>query len=497
MAFWPWALAVTALLAVRALHFAGPLDDPHSWRQCDTVWMSRTFARHGLDWLHPQVCWLGGHRTLIFELPLPEALSALLDRAFGIRDAWDRVVGLAFFLVATLYFHRIVRALAGVRPARLATLAWLALPLSQFYSRAAHVDFAAVAFAHALVWHALQTLRHRSWAHAAVAGAAGALGAMIKAPDLLPVLPPLAMLWLAAPDLGNLARLAVTGLITTVSFVVWRHHVNTVNAAAPDWRFLPGYYKEVNPWWWYVGEWGQRLDRAAWGKLARRLVLDVATPVGALLVVPGLAWRPWRHVPHDVPQPVPFLIAWAAGAVVYLLVFFPLNVIHNYYQIPFVAPAALVIGLGLDRLMARPVLGYLAVVAFVAGSFATIHKLHYYAVDWRRVEAGRAIARRTRGGDLVVASDEDAGYSDPRLLARADRAGWSLATRDLTPERVSRLAALGARWIAAVADTVPASTPPAWLAPAQVAADPVTHAGRTLAVLHLYDLTRIPAAPAR
>src|SRR5262249_26967928 len=160
---------------------------------------------------------------------------------------------------------------------------------------------------------------------------------------------------------------------------------------------------------------------------------------GALLALPGLAWRPWRNVPHEVPRPVPFLIAWALGTLGYLLVFYPLNVIHNYYQIPFLAPAALAIGLGLDRLMARPALGYAALLLFVAGAFVTIHKLHYYAVDWRRVEAGRVIAGHTRPGDLIVASDEDAGYSDPRLLVRADRAGWSVATRDLTPGRVARL----------------------------------------------------------
>ncbi|HET7224446.1 MAG TPA: glycosyltransferase family 39 protein [Candidatus Eisenbacteria bacterium] len=495
-ASWAFVLAVLALLAVRAMHLTGPLDDPHSWRQCDTVWMSRTFARHGIDVLHPQVCWLGGHRTLIFELPLVEAITALLERAFGIADVWDRLVGLAFYLVATVYFHRIVRAVTGPRPARFATLAWLALPLSQFYSRAAHVDFAAVAFTHALVWHALQAVRRRSWWHALGAGVAGALGAMIKAPDLLPLLPPLLLVWLAMPDVPNLARLALAGLVTTGGFAVWRHHVNAVNAAAPDWSFLPGYYKEVNPWWWYFGNWGQRLERAAWVRLARRLAFDVATPFGAIVAVAGLTWRPWRnggHAAHDAPRAVPFLLAWALGSALYLLVFFPLNVIHNYYQIPFVAPVALAIGLGIDRLMSRPVVGGLVLVAFVAGCFATIRGLHYYRVDWRRVEAGRAIEARTRPGDLVIAADEDAGYSDPRLLERADRAGWSVATPDLTPDRVRRLEAAGARWVAAVTDTARASIPPAWLAPGEVAAVPLARHGEALGTLHLYDPGRVPA----
>jgi hypothetical protein len=66
-----WLAAAVFLLALRIPHLSGPLDDPHSWRQCDTVGYSLAFARHGIDLLHPSVVWLGAHRTLILEFPLP------------------------------------------------------------------------------------------------------------------------------------------------------------------------------------------------------------------------------------------------------------------------------------------------------------------------------------------------------------------------------------------------------------------------------------------
>ncbi|MCC6650551.1 MAG: hypothetical protein IT348_05335, partial [Candidatus Eisenbacteria bacterium] len=87
---WAWPLALLGLFVLRLPHLFGPLDDPHSWRQADTVHYTWQFVRHGIDLLHPRVNWLGGHGTLIFEFPLPEGIAALFGRAFGYTPAWDR-----------------------------------------------------------------------------------------------------------------------------------------------------------------------------------------------------------------------------------------------------------------------------------------------------------------------------------------------------------------------------------------------------------------------
>jgi hypothetical protein len=94
--------------------------------------------------------------------------------------------------------------------------------------------------------------------------------------------------------------------------------------------------------------------------------------------------------------------------------------------------------------------------------------------------------------DLVVACDHASGYSDPRLLFRADREGWSVTIPDLSEERVRRLAALGARWVVVVTDPEhPDLAPPAWLAPAMSAHTPIEHGGSVLGTLAIYDLGRM------
>lgn len=484
--------SVVVLLALRLPHLRGPLDDPHSWRQCDTVFYSLDLCRRGMDILHPAVSWLGAHRTLIFELPLPEALTAMLYRVFGPDPLWDRVVALAGYLLATFYLWRIARHVGGARVGWLALISYLALPLAQFYSRAPQVDFAATAGAHAFLYHTIRAIERRSWPHASGAAIGGTLCTLLKAPYLIPMLPALAPVALSALTFSTVALGAVALGIPAVAFALWRRHVDAVNAAAPEWNFLPGYYKEVNPLWWYFGTTAQRLDPANWMKIARRLVFEVVTPLGVVLGAIA-AWPGWRRARM---RWIAWL--WTAGALAYAALFFNLNVIHSYYQIPFLAPAALLVALGVDTLWGRKAGGRRALAAqigfaaFLVVAATAPARLGYYRVDWLRVEAGRQIEARVPRGEMVVACDYGAGYSDPRLLVRANREGWSLAIPDLEPGRVRKLADLGARWVAVVTDPAhPALVPPSFLNGARVAQEPITHDRHALGTLSIYDLWKL------
>lgn len=494
-----WLVVAVLLIAIRGLHLGGPIDDPHSWRQCDTAHISLDFARRGIDLLHPAVGWLGHHRTLIFEFPLAEAMSAVLDRAFGATPMWDRVVSLTFFIVSAAYLRGFVGRIASARAARLATLAYLALPLGQFYSRAAHVDFVAIAAAHGVLYHGARTLERPAWGQWTAAAAWGVVGALVKAPYLVPVAGVLLVAWSAVPSALGATLGGLAAAVTLASFIAWRHHTDAVNAALPDWSFLPGFYKESNALWWYVGSLSQRFSVPDWIRLARRLTFEVATPLGVVLGAWGMLGRtspPRVGAPVarlESPGPRTYAIVWALGAVAYLLVFFPLNVIHNYYQMPFLAPAALLIGLGADAvwsalpgILGLPA-GVLVFGLFVALALGAVVPLGYFRVDWLRVEAGHAIAARVPAQDLVVVADHNSGWSDPRLLFRADREGWPLAPSDLTPGRLDTLATLGARWVAVVTDPEdPSVTAPAFLAPARVADVPLAHGGRTLGRVELF-----------
>ena len=56
---WFYLILIVALLALRLPHLAGPVDDPHSWRQSDTAYYALSLYRDGFDLLQPRICWSG------------------------------------------------------------------------------------------------------------------------------------------------------------------------------------------------------------------------------------------------------------------------------------------------------------------------------------------------------------------------------------------------------------------------------------------------------
>jgi hypothetical protein len=505
-----WLFVAAALIALRIPHLVGPLVDPHSWRQCDTVHTSLDFYHRGLDVLHPAVCWLGAHRTILLNFPLGEAITSQVYRVFGPDPMWDRIVQLAFFILSAVWLHALAAHLAGTRAARLTTLAYFALPLGQYFSRVPHIDFSVLAFVNGALYYANLACSRRSTAAALAAAACGVLAALVKAPYLGTTAFALIVLLIATWSLPNLLRLGLAYGVPAVVFLFWREYVDKVNATVPDWYFLPDFYKEVNPLWRYTGTLAERQDIRNWIKLAKRMVYEIATPLGCLF---ALAMPMWGRVASLAATPAAdgttarrpdarwFVIAWLAGCVLYVLVFFRLNAWHNYYQTPFLAPIALLIALGVDALWDRlPRLGAVPLTGILFAAFLVIaawlpSRLGYDQVDWLRTEAGPVIAARVPEGQLVVAGDFNTlPPTDPRLLFRAGREGWPMRVHEITAERLDKLRPYGARWVVVLTDPQhPDIQPPAFLEPMRVATDPVMHAGRQIGMVYVYDLTRASA----
>ena len=500
---WPWLVVGLALIALRLPYLRGPLTDPHSWRQCDTVHTALDFYRRGFDLLHPRVDWLGGHRTLLLNFPLSEAMSAALYRAFGPDPMWDRLVSLFFCLVSTAYVGATARYLAGERVGRLATLASLAIPLSQYFSRVPHIEYAVIAGVNGTFYHAMRAYDESSTRHALYGAMCGLVAGLVKGPYLATVGLPLFAVLLRAPSPARLVRALVPFVVAIVAFELWRHHVDRVNATVPDWTFLPEFYKEVNPLWRYLGSWGERQMPEHWITIAHRLVYDLATPIGVFIAAAAVWWRPPDGVPtgRTTLDPRVVAIAWYANCLIHVVVFFHLNWWHNYYQMPFIAPTAMLVALGTDGLWARlpkpkgVPLGAVVFAAFLAMAVWVPYRLHWGGVDWLRIEAGKVIATQVPANELVVASDYSTWPpTDPRLLFRADRDGWPVRWYDLNADRLNRLRAYGARWVVVITDPGhPDTKVPAFLETARVATLPVLHEGHPMGTVNVFDL-KLPYA---
>lgn len=442
-----FAALVLALLPLR--HAGGELDGAHVWRQMDTSRTIRAFREEGVDLLHPVVAWMGPWRVVVLECPLPQAATAIVQRALGTDSlVAARSVFFASFLLAVAALWAALRASAGDELARWATLAFLASPLSQHYSRALVVDLFAIGGGLLAFALAASGFERRSVPRLALAAFVAVPAALVKAPVLLPLVPPLLALALAGRNGKLLLRAALLGLLPVAAFALWRFHAETVNAAAPDWSFLPDYHRMTNMGRWYFGSLEQRLDPAALKTLAGRLPRVVAGPAGAALLLLAIALFPRRTDRRAV-------LAWLAGAAFYVLVFWNLNVVHDYYQLGVLPALALLLAGPLaflsSRLAARRPLPWaapLALLAVVSAVNVRWADRHLYSVPPVGLAFGDAVRSLTSESALVVAVKDDVDARCPLLLEPSRRDGWSVREEFLTPAIVQRLRSLGATHLA-------------------------------------------------
>lgn len=489
-----WFLVVTLLaLALRLPHLGPALDDPHAWRQMDTAHYARAFAEEGFDLLRPSVCWMGPHKAVALEFPLPEAAIGLAWRVAGSTELIvARAVCLAFFLLAAWSFHGLAALVAGAATARWATLLYLVSPLSLFYSRAVHVDFAVLVCAQACALHTLRGVergarRELGWAAAWLVPAL-----LVKAPYVVPVACLAAGVAFARGRLVWLLRAAPLALPALVALAWWRAHAEALNAAVPDWSFIPDYHPMTNMWRWYFGPLAQRLEPGAWLALARRLVSSVAGPAAAPLALAGL-WLARRRPETSA------LLAWGLGLLLHVLVFFNLNLRHDYYQLPLVALFAVLAALPLaelerrarERGRARPWLAPLLLCAALAPVQEAWTRTRFYDIPAVSLAAGELVRRHTPAGALVAAVGRDLDARSPLVLYPAHRYGWSIREEFLAEPVVRGLLGAGATHLAHLRGVAPAPGVAALLRPAPRQSLPLP-GGLTL---DLYDLRALRAGP--
>jgi len=459
-----WILLIAALIGVRFLHLRPVLDGPHQWRQADTAFCALAFYRYDFNILHPSVCWRGDYRLCALEFPIHEFLTAALYRVFGPHLIIARLVTLAFFIGSVWYLYRVVRHIAGERPAWIATALYCAFPLGVVYSRAVHIDFSAVFFAHATLYYLLRTCDRPGLLDPALATVVGVFAWIVKVPYVFYLYLPLAYYALRLPwDARRLLRLTVPTLLALLAFLAWRDYSYRINAGVPDWPYVD---RMVNLGEWYFGPLRQRVRSANWTLIGRRLYEEVFCRYGLILLAAGivgvtLAPRLQRWV----------WWSWAGGLAVYLLIFFNLNRVHDYYQIPFLALSAVFLASGIvwleDKLRERVPPGNKAVragtntaVVAIAGALAWSSESvpGAYRVDELLQRDGAIVRAGTPENALVITSVHGQTATNmPLLLYAGDRMGWSLpAERVLEPGVLDAYKRAGAAyWVLVMPQPVP------------------------------------------
>ncbi len=452
-------IALSLGLSVRFFHFNELIEDPHSWRQSDTGQYIWYFYEHGIDLLHPGVCWMGNAPNIILEFPFYEAVVAVGYHLWGPSHIIAKVITFGFFLISLYFFHQILVWIYDRKIALLAVtlLAWM--PLGMYYSRAVHIDFSAMSFGMLGLYLFLRWLRTPNIYLLIGSVSAFTLGALIKAPYLMCFVFPLSYQISIEKRWKSVFTHSYLLLVPILAFFLWRHHVFQVNSAAPDWFFIPGYQKFIHMSDWYFGTMSQRLDLYIWSILLPRFVDQLSGILGGILLLAGLLIWKWNK------KSTAFLQLWWWGAALYGLLFFNLNYFHDYYQIPFMFPLAGLMSLTLWTLYQRlsrlhfslSLAGMFLFVLYFSMSSYLFAKEHYYHLDAQIIQAGQLIRAHTRKNDLLILSAPYMDCRNPNWLYRARRQGWSIEPRHLSQYLINRLTTEGASHLAILNAAIPDS----------------------------------------
>lgn len=340
---------------------SAPLLEGAAGKQTHTAMVARNLARGRSSWLRPMVDDVGTPGYFVKELPLVPGLAAALARTTGAPiDAIGRAIGIASWLAGALLLTAIVHRDGPPLRAALAAAWFVLAPAAIAYSRAFMTDPSMVAASLAALLLARRWREHPSRGRAVATGAATALALLLKPHAILWLAPALAVA-ITADDAGvdagvdgatragdDPTRRSRAALFASLAAgaalaAAWYAHAAAIHRAYP----VPG--AMVASGWVDPSLWARP---ALWARIARQLVEIVFTPAGLALACVALAPGRERFGPSERA-----LLAWGAGVVVQSALlgtrmFDDAARGTEYYQLPAVATAALLVARGAERIAA-------------------------------------------------------------------------------------------------------------------------------------------------
>lgn len=432
-----------AALAFLLWNLGTPLHGAHVFRQTLVVSGVHSLMHHGV--LAADDCADLGMGQQCYDFPLCQATAALLGRALGLTSvAASRVTNIAVFLFGIWALRWLLRRVAASSVViDLATVFAAIAPLHLHYSGTPLPDPLVAVLGIVLLGSVAGALCDGGAASrrmVVVAMVCAFLGALVKASVVLPAVVGFAILVLRAHGrrafrLGAfwcVGTAAAAGLLT---FLVANEALNANWTSAVE---QPPFDRA----YWFFGSTADRLVMRYYGLIGEGLAKYLLNPVTMLLALCAftLGWRRAASGPARLGS------AWALGALASTLVFFNVNWRHNYYQVPWIAPLAVLAAVGCEwvvRWWRDKVPQVLTVAVVVLGALWSaqnyLQRISRADEPENAVarERGAAIAAATRPDDLVIfiLPPREHGSQQPWF---AQRGGCCLDAQTWDNEQVQR-----------------------------------------------------------
>jgi hypothetical protein len=348
-------ISVLFVFALQLPWISRPPFDAHCFRQCQTLSTIELFALEGIDVLHPKTNYVGEPGVFVLELPLFQALCALLYQWFGPHLWLVRLVNLMFTFGNALLTFAIGKRLFNSEAGFASMLIYLFAPLNLVYMASTLIDPSATLCSLSAFVFALRVLHPRDNEGPAGAGTWAAfalaciLTALIKTLYLFPICVLVGATFLRRRKLS--APLVAAGgclMLAATLLLLWLRHSRHVN---DTFYFTRG----VNPTTLLGFE--PLVSSGYYKDIARRLLLHIMGPGGALLAVLAVIAVLKRKDASE--HGAAFAIRVLAVSIVgYYLVFSKANAPHDYYSLVVSPYACLMAGFGVVECARRAAMSY-------------------------------------------------------------------------------------------------------------------------------------------
>ena len=400
-------------LTLRLYKLDTPLADWHSWRQVDTVAVTRHYVQNGINLLVPKYNDLSANPSTIpnpegyrmVEFPVINALTASLYKLPLVNQlplhVFSRIVSIAFSLGSILLLYLIVSHLSGFTTGFWAALFMSILPYNVYYSRTTLPEVPLVFFSLMAIYLSLKNKLILSSIFAA-------LSMLIKPYALIFALP-IGYYLLSTHRLKLLKdkKFYLYLPIAILPYIFWRQWIQQFPEGIPQYL-------------WLLNSGEIRFKGAFFNWLfAERLGKLILGFWGLILFGLGLSDKPAKKEGW-------FYYLWLIAILVYLSVFASGNVHHDYYQIITIPIVCIMIAKGTVFLLShakKNLVAYavLAVTILFTLAFSWFHVRGYYNINhWEIVQAGQAADKLLSKDAKVIAPYN----KDTAFLFQTNRSGW-------------------------------------------------------------------------
>ena len=426
----PLFLIFALALTLRSWRIDYPLADWHSWRQADTASVTRNFVRDGFTPLYPHFDTLytlnwryaekNPDRLFLAEFPLYNILVYPFYRLFGINIVFSRLVSIFFSSLSIFPLFGLAYSLTKKRSlSYLAAFFFAVLPYNVYYGRTVMPDPLHVFFQITTLFLFVHWLDKKKLSWGILAAISLALTLLTKPYALYLGLPIAALIihQFRFKTFKKWPQLLLLSLISLLPFAAWRYHLSLHPEGQFDtaWlinstkiRFTGAFFR------WIIFERLNRLILATGG-----FVLFFAG-----LIAPKLS-RQWT-----------LYLSWLLGLSIFICFIATGNITHDYYQLPLVPIACLLMAEGSVFILklSQNIFQRLFNLSIVLTLIALMLAFGWYEVkgffnvnDWAMVHAGQKADEILPSDALVIAP-----YNrDPAFLYQTNRLGWSFLPFDL------------------------------------------------------------------